>query len=146
MKSMTSKQIANLCNVSIRTIQLWAKNTDEKTAAKISSAGHGKSAHFTLQETISIIRAGGKQTLADLLQDNSRKTERNNRTTRIPNGKQLEELRRIYGEFGAARRIDFVLGYSIQEEPVLPGEARKYFKLIKDKLKPGQLQLPGIDS
>ena len=71
MQDMTIKEIAGICNVEERTVQLWAKKAGENissVAEIISSAGHGKPATFTLPETIAIIKAGGRSTLADLLQ------------------------------------------------------------------------------
>jgi Prophage antirepressor len=71
---MTAKQIAELCEVTERAVQLWTKKADENISEKISSAGHGKPADFTLDEALAIIRAGGKNTLADLLADNAQKS------------------------------------------------------------------------
>ncbi len=71
---MTLKEIAKTANITARTAQLWAKKAGEKFSSvreKISSAGHGKPSDFTLPETIAIIRAGGNETLANLLQENA---------------------------------------------------------------------------
>ena len=65
MQEMTIKEIAGICNVEKRTVELWAQKCE-----KISQAYKTKiPAHFTLEETIIIIKPGGRSTLADLLQE-----------------------------------------------------------------------------
>lgn len=74
-EGMTIRQIAEICGVDERTAQRWAVKAADKmpsVADKMSSAGHGKAAKFTLEETLAIIRAGGRHTLADLLAENAR--------------------------------------------------------------------------
>jgi hypothetical protein len=78
---MTIKQIAELCEAGVQTIRDWLKAGTEKIGSagtetvsarnKIAKAGHGRAALFTLEETIAIIRAGGNNTLADLLAQNA---------------------------------------------------------------------------
>jgi hypothetical protein len=101
---------------------------------KMSAAGHGKPARFTLEETIAIVRAGGNNTLADLLLENAKQTDRNTRVNRLPNGKQLEEMRRIYGASEAGRRIDFAMGFSPNYALATPEQVRAGFRMIKQRL------------
>ncbi|HET6499047.1 MAG TPA: helix-turn-helix domain-containing protein [Coriobacteriia bacterium] len=81
-ESMTIKQIAELCGVGEQTVRDWIKaGTATGSAApeivsaslKLSEAGHGRPAMLDLPETLAIIRAGGNNTLADLLADNARR-------------------------------------------------------------------------
>ena len=78
MEGMTIKEIAGICNVEKRTVELWAQKCEKSSqiCEKISQAYKTKiPAHFTLEETIIIIKAGGRSTLADLLQENAAKAE-----------------------------------------------------------------------
>lgn len=80
---MNLKEIASLTGKNERTIRLWIEKTSEKTSEngsekiskmseKISEARKtSKPADFTLEETIAIIRAGGNETLANLLMQNA---------------------------------------------------------------------------
>ena len=65
MNGMTIKQVAELCQVDERTIQRWAAIAGDKMSSSTSTYP----AAFTLPETIAIIKAGGRSTLADLLQE-----------------------------------------------------------------------------
>lgn len=81
---MNIKGIAGLTGKSERTIRLWIGKISENNSGlspegitglseKISSAEKTKKpADFTLEETIEIIRAGGNETLANLLLDNAK--------------------------------------------------------------------------
>lgn len=72
---MTTHEIGKLTGKDQRTIRRWIKIAGDKMSAvrdKMSAAGHGKVADFTLPETIAIIRAGGNETLANLLQENAK--------------------------------------------------------------------------
>ncbi len=72
MTDMTIKEIAGICNVEKRTVELWAQKCEKSSqiCGKISQAYKTKiPAHFTLEETIIIIKAGGRSALADLLQE-----------------------------------------------------------------------------
>lgn len=153
MKGMTIKQIAAVANVTEKTVRSWIQKASVKLpqiSGKTTEARRkGKPAAFTLEETIAIVRAGGNQTLADLLLQNARQTERQYRVNRLPNGKQLEELRRIYGNAEASTRIDFLLGYSKLEEYLNPEEARTQFQLLRKQLEEkssGQPDLPGLNT
>lgn len=149
MKGMTIKQISEIANVTEKTIRAWIQKASEKLpqiSGKTTEARRkSKPAKFTLQETIAIVRAGGNQTLADLLLQNARQTERQYRVNRLPNGKQLEEMRRIFGEPEASRRIDFLLGYSKLEEYLTPAEARTQLQLLRKQLEAKQPDLPGLE-
>jgi len=118
-EGMTIKQIAEVAGVNEKTIRDWVNKSSDKMSHlsdKMSEAYRTKKpAVFTLSETIAIIRAGGNNTLADLLSENANKKKK---SLKLPCGKQLEELRKVYGTKEAAKRIDFVLGY--KPEPRLP--------------------------
>lgn len=101
---MTNKEISELCKVDLRTVQLWAKKVGEKISSigeKISSSTSTYPADFTLPETIAIIRAGGNDTLADLLAQNANEKK----SPAIPNGKQLEQLRLMMMAGGDTARM-----------------------------------------
>ena len=122
MKTITIREIAELCEVDERTVQRWAKEAGDKmpsVADKMSAAGHGKAAALPLPETLAIIRSGGKNTLADLLEENARKGEPP-KSARIPAGVQLRELRLIYGPSEAAKRLDMLLGYPVASPRPVP--------------------------
>lgn len=80
MNDMTIRQIAELCDVDESTIYRWIQKSTsaecKSAIAKCKSAREeSKPARFTLPETLSIIRAGNRSTLADLLQENAAKAE-----------------------------------------------------------------------
>lgn len=134
---MTSKQIAETCGVALRTVQTWAKKAGANSAsvgAKSASAGHGRFARYTLEETIEIVRAGGRHTLAALLLENATRRRGEHRIDQLPNGTQLNQLRRIYGEYEAARRVAYIIGYSAREEVASPDFASSAFAQIRQQL------------
>lgn len=146
---MTIKQIAELSEKSHQTVGRWvetAKSKMDSIRSKMDKANSRCPARFTLEETIAIVRAGGNQTLADLLLQNAQQTECQYRVNRLPNGKQLEQMRRIYGDWQASRRIDFLLGYLPSEEYLSPEQARTLLQLLRKRLKEksGQPDLPGL--
>jgi DNA-binding transcriptional MerR regulator len=74
---MNIKEIAEITNVNKTTVQRWFKKIPdakriEIDAKCIESIKSQKPADFTLDETIEIIKAGGNNTLADLLLENSK--------------------------------------------------------------------------
>lgn len=83
IEGMTIREIAEIANVDERTVRRWVERAADKSpgspgkmpsvADKMSAAGHGIPARFTLDEVIAIIRAGGRTMLADLLLDNARR-------------------------------------------------------------------------
>ncbi len=79
MQDMTIKQIAELCRVDERTVQRWVVQASDKMSGlsdKMSEALRTKKpARFTLPETMAIIRASGRSTLADLLQENAQRSQ-----------------------------------------------------------------------
>ena len=100
MKAMTIKEIAGLCEVSESAGRSWIAKTAESaglSAKTANSQGKGP-ARFTLEETLAIIRAGGKNTLADLLQENAARHKGIASATRLPNGAQLHEIYRLFHE------------------------------------------------
>lgn len=80
---MNIKEIAKVTGKTERSVRLWIGKTSEKTSGlsseiisglkvKISDAEKTKKpADFTLEETIAIVRAGGNETLANLLMQNA---------------------------------------------------------------------------
>jgi hypothetical protein len=79
MESMTIQQIADLCGVAESTVRTWidkaaASAEIAKPSAEIAKVSN-EPFRFTLPETLAIIRAGGKSTLADLLEDNAGRKE-----------------------------------------------------------------------
>ncbi len=71
---MTIKEICNLTEKSHQTIGRWvefAKSKMDTIKSKMDKANPNNPADFTLNETIEIIRAGGNNTLADLLFQNA---------------------------------------------------------------------------
>ena len=151
MKGMTIRQLAKLCGVGQSTIRRWADTASVKMAeisAKMAKARKtSRAALFTLEETIEIVRAGGNTTLADLLLENAQRNGQAGRLSRLPNGKQLEEMRRIYGSSEAVLRLDFILGFSRRERYLPPGESAAHVKQILDKLRgKEQPSLPGFQA
>lgn len=143
MKGMTIEELAKTCGVQDRTVRRWANRAADKMSSveeKMSAAGHGKKTVFSLDEVLEIVRAGGRHTLAALLEENAKKSKTDHRVTRLPNGAQLAELRRIYGSYEAARRIDFAIGYSRGEAVATPEQARAGFQMVKNNLKQKQLE------
>lgn len=146
MRAMTGRQIAQLCGVQERTVRRWIERASDKMSGlsdKMSEAFRKKRpARFSLDETIEIVRAGGNHTLADLLLENARKTEQDDRVRRLPNGKQIEEMRRVFGCLEAGIRLDFIIGYSPADHPLSKEEAARRLRQIRDGL--GQQLLPGM--
>ncbi|MBE3119264.1 MAG: hypothetical protein IMZ50_10995, partial [Candidatus Atribacteria bacterium] len=73
MNGMTIKQIAELCNVAESTVRSWVRKTADSAvvSAKIADCRGREPAQLSVDETLSIIRAGGNDTLADLLAQNA---------------------------------------------------------------------------
>jgi hypothetical protein len=73
---MTTKEIAQAVGKDERTIQRWVKRAGDKmpsVADKMSSAGHGKSADYTLEETLAIIEAGLGKNASGVFRANAEK-------------------------------------------------------------------------
>lgn len=70
---MKTKEIAEVCNVSERTVRDWVAKASAKSAelAAKSAEGRGVGADYRLDEVILIIQAGGRETLAELLRENA---------------------------------------------------------------------------
>ena len=125
---MTIKEIAKVANVDEVTIRRWAKKASDKmpsVSGKMTGALMTKvAANFTLPETIAIVRAGDNDTLANLLEQNASETATAKApraaSHRLPNGAQMLSLAKIYGSQEAAKRMDFLIGYS----PVPPALAK----------------------
>lgn len=79
-KTMTLKEIAELCNVSGRTLRRWIESDKMSRVSDKSSDVRlklekafktKKPAQFTLEETVAVIKAGGNELLANLLMENA---------------------------------------------------------------------------
>jgi hypothetical protein len=73
---MTTKEIAQAVGKDERTIQRWIKRAGDKmssVADKMSDAGHGKPADYTLEETCAIIEAGLGKNAAGIFRANAEK-------------------------------------------------------------------------
>jgi len=122
MKPMTIKEIADVSNVSQSTIRNWITSAKSaEISAKVAKAKETSiAATFYLDEVIAIVRAGGNDTLADLLLDNARKTavteasqvSQGKKNVGLPNGRQLAELQRIYPKDQLTARIDAIMGWA----------------------------------
>jgi len=74
---MTIRQIADLCEAGDQTIRDWIGKTTSPESVEISTKigearRTSRAARFALPEVLAIIRAGGKHTLADLLEQNAK--------------------------------------------------------------------------
>ena len=72
---MTTKEIAEAVGKDERTIQRWAKRAGDKMASigdKVSSAGHGIGADYSLDETCAIIEQGMGKNAASLFRENAK--------------------------------------------------------------------------
>lgn len=77
-ETMTLEQISGLLGKSKRTVERLAQSCDKMTQVgdKIAQAKQSKKpAEFNLEETLSIVRAGGNNLLADLLSQNAKNNE-----------------------------------------------------------------------
>ena len=121
---MTIKQIAETSNVSESTVRNWAKLASAKTAevsAKIAKARETSvAADFTLPEVIAIVRAGGNETLANLLAENAVGPKKTKVITGLPNGKQLEALLVVYQPSDLRDRLDFLMGFHPKGKAEVP--------------------------
>lgn len=119
-KTMTTKEIAAAVGQTERSVQMWAKKTGEKissVAEKISSAGHGVSAQYTLAEACKIIEQGMGADVAAVFRTNATNAVlQATVTTRLPAGAQMLALEKIYGTEEAKKRIDFAMGYTAMVE------------------------------
>lgn len=124
MKTMTIKEIASLCEVDERTVRRWVEQASDKLpelSDKMSEAFKTKKlANLSLSETIAIIRAGGKNTLADLLAENAKKVEAP-KAVRLPNGTQLRELRLMADKkYLSPYQVQLVLGVAVPRPETIP--------------------------
>lgn len=94
-QKITTKEIAELCKVDERTIRRWVEIASDKMSGlsdKMSEAFKSKVlSDFTLTETIAIIRAGGNDTLADLLSQNAK-----GETKKELNASFIREARKLF--------------------------------------------------
>jgi len=131
---MTIKQIAEITGKTERSVRLWAKEASEiisHISEIISQAIKTKKpAEFTLEETIAIIRAGGNETLADLLLENAR-----NKPTQpgvdykllktVFNGAALDRFSKIFGS-EAKQIIKHLIGFPTEQPPKQIPEQPQY--------------------
>ena len=122
MKDMTIRELADLCEVAESTIRSWitSANSAEIFAKTAEAQKTSKAARFTLPEVLAIVRAGGKNTLAALLEENAAKSLPAAKP-RLPNGKQTEYLYRLYHEKAISPyQVQLVLGVAAPRERPLP--------------------------
>lgn len=73
---MTCREIASAIGKSERSVQRWAGKAGEKSASvadKLASAGHGRAASFSLDETVAIIETGLGKNAAELFRENAKR-------------------------------------------------------------------------
>ncbi|MBD3306567.1 hypothetical protein GF348_09325 [candidate division KSB3 bacterium] len=146
--TMTIKQIAEIAEKSHQTVGRWIESVKSKmdtVKSKMDKATPNNPAQFNLAETIAIIRAGGNQTLADLLLENATSQYKNKETPEkllkaVLNGAALDRFMKLYGKEEACKRLDFLMGYEQsqkmiqpEDQPVSKEEGGRQFALIKSK-------------
>lgn len=114
-EGMTIREIAELCGIGETTVRRWADTTSAEMAdlrAKMAEAQETKkAARFTLEETLAIIRAGGKGLLADLLEQNARGGLPVPKPAPVLSGAYFRELRFMVKErILSPRQVQMVLG------------------------------------
>lgn len=127
-REMTIREIAELCGVDTKTVRRWVdkvsrgagQNAQPELKARSMAAGEaGESVKYTLDETLAIVRAGGKTTLAALLAENAAK--RPAAAPKLPNGVQLHELGRLVEKHVISNyQAQLLLGVAIPRENPLP--------------------------
>lgn len=146
MNTMTLRQIAELTGKTKRAVEMWAQKACEESSQiceKISQARSNlKPAQFSLEETIAIVRAGGNGLLADLLLQNAKRSEIDSRIHRLPNGKQMEELRLTAGP-KALGILCYMIGYSLREQPADAEFARDVLGTLRKDLAQRRLDFDG---
>ena len=113
MESMTVKEIAQAVGRDERTVRRWVNEAADKMsviADKMSVSSPAKPASYTLPEVIEIIRAGAGDQVADTFATNAQLSNTQEKVATLPNGKQLEELRKIFGQ-EAGEIVKYVIGY-----------------------------------
>lgn len=132
---MTVKQIGEATGKDVTTVQRWIKRLNGKMQSidgKMQLSSPMKPADFTLEETCAIIEAGMGEAAAGVYRA-SAQPEKAFHIIRaadvLPNGKQLEEMRRIYGDREAGKRLDLIIGYpgSRTTHQSLPEPKAEYF-------------------
>ena len=117
---MTAKEIAQATGRDERSVQRWAKVAGDNMSSisdKLSSAGHGKSADYSLQESCFIIETGLGKAAADVYRTNAVHAEQLKASQQPKlSGALVNAMFRMYGQAEGQRRIDFMLG--IQPAPV----------------------------
>lgn len=132
---MTIKEIAQTANVDKTTVQRWIKRVPDakriELDAKCTKAQREqKEADFSLEETLAILRAGGNETLADLLAMNAkaevtRPSQASQPAKKLPSGAQMTAMLKVYGQAETVKRLDFVIGYKPQAPASTPIPACK---------------------
>ena len=111
---MTVKEIAKSVGKTERSVHNWVKNASEKNAQvceKIAEArATSKPADYTFDETCFIIECGMGESAAGVYRASA-----SEKTTELPNGSQLEALRKIYGD-EAKSVVSFLIGYKADSQ------------------------------
>lgn len=151
-EGMSFREIAELCGVAETTVNRWASSCNsEEISCKMQKAREtSKAAQFTLEETLAIIRAGGKGLLADLLEQNARGGLPIPKAAPVLSGAYFRELRfMVKDRILSPRQVQMVLGVApaasegalpplLAEKPATDAEAAAAFeKLFKNFPRPG---------
>jgi|GEM_PF-3511862 len=125
-QTMTTHQLASLCEVDEKTIRRWINKASDKMSGlsdKMSEAeATKKPAYFQLNEVLAIINAGGKHTMAALLAENAKGHDdyKPVAPAAVPSGALITGLIRLYGPAEAARRFDFLIGFDPRTAAAAP--------------------------
>lgn len=124
---MTTKQIAEYLGKPEKTVRTWAASAAAKSAiatAKLAVGSPTKPADWDLEETCQIIAEGMGEDVADVYRTNAVNAELASRpvkSTRLPNGTQLRELR-LMAAAGKLDKADLrrLLGLEAVRSPIAP--------------------------
>jgi len=155
MKDMTLYEIAELANVDERSIRRWLEKASDATPGypgavpgawqRLQKAQDEKiPAAFNLQEIIAILISGGRTGLAGVLAENAAKSLPAPKP-RLPNGKQLEELRLLHKDkVLSPYQVQLVLGVAVPrvdpfpEVPATQEQGEQAFELMRSRFsRPG---------
>jgi len=126
---MTTKEIAQALNTDVRNVQNWVKSISVKITSineKFTLSSPRYPANYDLEETCLIIEEGLGKGTADAFRTNAVYAECESKKakavkTGLPSGTQLKEMRLIYGEREAGKRLDKLIGYTeSKKEPSIP--------------------------
>lgn len=135
---MTTKEIAEAVGKDERSVQRWVKSLADKMSSvsdKLSVSSPNNPARWSLDEVCSIIQIGLGDSAASLFRENALRDipapspkRPKIKKDALPSHYQMARMIEMYGRDEAARRCDFLIGYSRQytkptaliEEPIGP--------------------------